>query len=470
MPELGKQLKPRQFFSLAFGTIVGVGWILVLGQWLELAGPAGTLLAFAAGALLMMTIGVCYAELAALLPVSGGEVAYTYEIFGLKTSFAAGWALSLAYVAVTTFEAVSVGWIATTIFPALQGAMFYMTRGEPVHTGSLTLGLGGMALLTYLNYRGIKSAAIFQEIFTYALVILSLAFILAGIIWGNVSNLEPLFSKAGTGPALMGILGVFVMTPFFLSGFNVIPQTMEEKAEGASTRIVVGMILLSIGLAATYYILVILSSSMAAPWKKLVDLELPAAGAFEMAFDSPLMAKVVLFAGLCGLVTTWNTVFISSSRIIFALGRARIIPAAFGRVHPAHRSPYVAVVFAGVVATMGVFWGRSTILPIVNVAASCFALAFLTSCLGLIKLRGKINAVPLIGALSSVFMLFLSLHQQYANAKGAFPIEWMFILLWAGLGILFWLLARRIRSEVSEPERRKLILGAIASSDQFHDG
>src|SRR4030042_2343884 len=93
---LKKELKLRHFFVLGFGCIIGVGWIVYIGIWLAQAGPLGSILAFLIGGSLMMFIGLCYAELATMLPVSGGEIAYAYEIFGLKTSFAVGWFLALS--------------------------------------------------------------------------------------------------------------------------------------------------------------------------------------------------------------------------------------------------------------------------------------------------------------------------------------------------------------------------------------
>jgi len=473
-PHLGQKIKARHLFSLSFGCIIGVGWIIILGDWLELAGPLGAILAFAAGALLVMVVGVCYAELATMIPVAGGEVAYAYEIYGVKTSFALGWFLALAKISVTAFEAISAGWIIGTLIPWSKGVILYSNRGEPVHLGSLCLGLGGMALLTYMNYRGLKSAASFQEVLTYALIILSLIFISAGILFGKMSNVEPLFSKTGLGPAVGGILAVFVMVPFMYTGFNVIPQIMEEKAPRTSLKMAGKLIVISIFAAAVFYLLVILSASMATPWQKLLGFELPAASAFEAAFRSPLLAKVVLLAGLCGIITTWNTVFIFASRVIFALGRARIIPSVFGKIHPSFESPFVSIIFVSVLGSLGVFLGKNAIIPIVNMAGSCYALAFLLSCLGVIKLRltrpeqhrpyrvpgGKLTAA--VGVIASSFMLFLALYRPYIRAKGAFPIEWALIIGWSLLGLLFWGLARKIRLQVSESERRKLILGRSA--------
>jgi len=480
--ELKKEIKTRQFFSLAFGAIIGVGWITVLGEWLGLAGPLGAMIGFAAGTFVIVIVGLCYAELASLIPVAGGEVAYTYEIFGLKASFIIGWFLALAYIAVTSFEAISIGWILGILWPQTKGQAMYMVGGDPVFFGSLIIGIGGMIGLTWINYRGMKSAALFQEIFTYGLIILSAIFICAGLIWGKTGNLAPLFSKSGIGPITGGILAIFMTAPNWLAGFNVIPQTMEEKAPGIAVKRVAGMILLSIIIAGCFYVLVILSASMATPWKKLLALDLPAAGAFEAAFHSPLLGKIVLLAGLCGMVTTWNILFICSSRILFALGRAHIIPPVLSRIHPLFGSPSLALVFVGCVGTLGAFLGRKAILPIVNVTSSCFALAFFSTCLGVMKLRlqnreyrrqfripgGKATAA--VGLLFCLFILGLSLYQPYLLAKGMFPIEWGFIIVWSFLGMVFWVLARRVRSDISEPERRRLILVGLEITGKSDSG
>lgn len=469
---LEKEIKIRHFFSLAFGCIIGVGWVVYLGIWLKQAGPLGAILAFVIGGLLMMFIGLCYAELVAMLPVSGGEFAYTYEIFGIKASFVIGWFLALTFIAFTSFEAISAGWIVGTLIPGFESTLLYTNRGDPIFLGSLLLGLSGIVLLSFLNYRGIKSAVIFQEVLTYGLIVFSLIFVFAGIGGGSLENLEPFFSKPLTWPAIGGVLAILITVPFWFAGFNIIPQVMEEKAESASLRMAGKVILIAIGGALIFYLLVILSASMATPWQDLLKLDLPVYGAFEAAFKSPTVAKGVLFAALCGIITTWNTVFIGATRIIFALGRGRFIPSVFGKIHPAFHSPSIAVLFIGFLGFIGVFWGRDALVPIVNVGSFCMALAYLSSCLGVLKMRrlhpdiprpyrvpgGKI--IPVLGAFVSSAMLFYSLYLPYASAQGAFPLEWAIILVWSGLGVLFWIFARKMRQKINERERRQLIMGA----------
>jgi amino acid transporter len=156
---LSQAISGTEFFALGFGTIIGVGWIIVLGAWLGQGGPLGAVLAFALGGLAMTVVGLCYAELATLLPVSGGELAYAYETFGVKACFATGWALALVYTSFTAFEAVSLGWVLGALLPGIEGPTLYVSRGEPVRLGSLLLGLAGMGVFTWLNYRGARSAA-----------------------------------------------------------------------------------------------------------------------------------------------------------------------------------------------------------------------------------------------------------------------------------------------------------------------
>ena len=234
--ELQRTIKTRQFFTLAFGTIIGVGWCVALGDWLGSAGPLGTMLVFVAGGGLMMLIGFCYGELAGLLPAAGGEVVFTYSIYGPRTAFVAGWFLLLAWTATTSFEAISIAWVLDILFPGLQGEPLYTVLGEPITPGALLLGLGGMAAMTALNYRGAKLTAGSQDLMTYGLLLVTGIFVACAISWGDPANMRPLFQRTESRTLLSGVLGVLVTTPFWLSGFEVIPQAMEERRRGTSLQ------------------------------------------------------------------------------------------------------------------------------------------------------------------------------------------------------------------------------------------
>jgi APA family basic amino acid/polyamine antiporter len=107
MTALKKTLGPWQFFSYSFGCIVGVGWIVLLGNWLERGGPVGAALGFALGGVIMALIGLCYAEAAGMLPVAGGEMAFGLEGWGKGMGFLGGWMVVLIYSAAAGYCASS---------------------------------------------------------------------------------------------------------------------------------------------------------------------------------------------------------------------------------------------------------------------------------------------------------------------------------------------------------------------------
>lgn len=335
-----------------------------------------------------------------------------------------------------------------------------------------------MILVTYLNYMGAKAAARFQDLLTFGLIAASAVFMLAGILYGDVANLRPFFQRSDSGSVWGGILAVFVTSPVWFGGFNVIPQLIEEKAAGTSARSVGRAIVLSIVMAAIFYCLVILSSSMIAPWESLVGSELPAARAFRAALSSPWLADLVLVAALLGIISTWNAVFMAATRVLFALGRARILPQAFGGIHSVFRSPTTAILFVGTIGCAGTFLGRSAIVPIVNVGATCFAFAFFMTCFGVINVRrrplesqrvyritgGLVTAATAI--LGCLLMSFVSLYQPLLGAQGKVPLEWILLVAWGLLGILFWVLGARVRDGVGEQERRRLMLGGVVPEEE----
>ncbi len=471
-PGLHKELRSLQFFAVAFGATIGVGWIVVLGDWLEAAGPGGTMLGFLVGGCIIAVIALCYAELATVFPSAGGEFVYSYALYGIKTSFVAGWLLAMAYLAVTAFETIAVGWIANALIPGLEGpVLFHGIGGSPVHLGTIFLGFGGLVLISALNYRGVGWASVFQEALTYGLTVAFLLFVGAGILLGDVANLKPAFHASGGGSVWLGTLGILIQTPNWLVGFNFVPQLMEEKAPDTPIRRV-GLVMVSSVLSATlFYLLVVLACSMVTPWPTLVGMELPAAGAFEALLDSPILAKLVLLAGLMGLVTTWNAVFMGASRILFALGRARIIHPSFASVHPEFGTPGRAVLFVTAIGAVASLLGRDALVPLLNVVAAALSFLFILTCWGVVRLRRRRPEVQaayrvpggavtgMVASAASVAFLVLALAQPYAAAGRRFPLEWGIILVGGVVGMALWRLGRETRDELSEDDRSRVVLG-----------
>src|SRR5262245_32069897 len=105
-PALHRVMRATEYFTLAFGSIVGVGWMVVIEEWFTAGGPVGAMLAFALVGLLAVPVALIYGRLAERIPVSASEVAYTARVFPPVVSFLAGWWMSFAYLIVCPFEAV----------------------------------------------------------------------------------------------------------------------------------------------------------------------------------------------------------------------------------------------------------------------------------------------------------------------------------------------------------------------------
>src|SRR5262249_28468289 len=153
-PALGKVMRAKEYFTLAFGSIVGVGWLQLVNSWLDKGGPVGAMLAYLIGGVALVPIALVYGRLARRVPDAGSEVAYTAAVFPQWVSFATGWLVTLAYLVVGPFEAVAIGQFAAYLIPGMNNFELYSVLGEPVYLPHLLLGIGLTAIITFVNFRG----------------------------------------------------------------------------------------------------------------------------------------------------------------------------------------------------------------------------------------------------------------------------------------------------------------------------
>lgn len=470
-PRLHKELRRFGFFALAFGSMIGVGWVTSIGSWLEQAGPAGALIAFLIGGAIMLCIGLCYAELTPMLPVAGGEVAYAYKAFGSFKAFVVGWALAFGYVSISGFEAIAISKVLSYLFPAIDAWPLYEFAGSTVYASHLLLGVVCTGLITWVNWTGAKSAARLQVWLTIAFVAVTLVFVVAGIGGGSTENLQPLWVASPSGGFIAGILAVMVTIPFWFVGFDTIPQGAEEASNSVPPRTLAFLIVGSIVAATAFYLLIIISVGMTGPWQEMITADLPAARAFENAFEAPWLSKMVLIAALLGLFTSWNGFFLAGSRVIFALGRGHIIPKQFGATHAVHGTPTWAIALVGGLTALAPLLGRDALVALVNAGSFCIALAFLGVSLSLLRLRRDFPdlprpfqlaggpVIPTIAALGALGMLAAMLIPG-SPAALSWPHEYIILIVMFGLGGVLWVTAASNRNDVTEKQRNYLILGS----------
>lgn len=455
---------------MGVGTIVGVAWLMVLGSVISDGGPVGAVIAFVVGACAMIPIGLCYAEIAGLLPFAGGEVIYTFDVFGSTMAYVAGLCLTFSYLINCIFFAVSVGWLVEKLLPGIEGPLLYSVLNQGVHAGDLIVGLIAALAIGLANYRGAHIAAKLQDFATYALILGALVFVIAGIVGGNVRNLHPAIVSGGWAWGAGGILSVMAVTPYFFGGFNTIPQALSElKTEPGKRTHIAGAMSLSILISLVFLCAVLISVSMTMPRQRLLSFDLPVPQAFAVAFHSRALTEIVLLAGLVGLIATWNALFFALTRAMFALARARLFPPRLGEVHPVTGAPANAVLFTTALTMIGAFLGQGVLLPVVDVTSTLFAFLYVLVTMATYRSRKtKPDAVRpyrvpgrlliLFSIVYSIYLVSLSLYQQYLTSSSGIPVGWEILASFCLGGLVLWRFLKPVRASVSDEERRRAIL------------
>ena len=207
---LARKLRFTDYFTLGWGSMVGVGWLVIMDDWLLRGGALGTVLGFVIGGALLLPVGWVYGKLVVAMPDAAGEVAYTSAVFPRPISFATGWMMTLAYFIVCPWEAVAIGRITAYIVPSLDSLELYRIAGRPVFLPHLAVGLALTAILTILNYRGVRLSATFQNWTSFGTLALFVVFVAAGVSRGTSANFPPLFTHV----PLVSVLLVIQIVPY----------------------------------------------------------------------------------------------------------------------------------------------------------------------------------------------------------------------------------------------------------------
>ena len=376
----------KDVLALAFGTMIGWGWIMLAGSWVGNGGSIGAMVAFAFGGVMAIFVGLTYAELTPMLPLSGGELVFSYRAMGYNASWFTGWFITLAYLGVAAWEGPALANAINFLFAGLlpQGGTLWSFAGSDVTATFLIIAVVGAVVMTVINYRGAKASAIFQTFATVAMSIGGIAFAICGTATGGLSNFTPLFTNGS------GFTAVMLAVPAMFVGFDVIPQAAEEM------NIPLGKIgkvmIISICMAAFWYCLMIFAVAISTPGDVLqgfVDdpAAVPVANCFAYCMNSPIFGKLMIVAAMCGILTSWNGFVVGSSRVIFAMARAKQLPEIFGKVHPKYGSPTAAVLLVGIITIISPCAGRSALVWFVDAAAFGTVVAYFMVSLSFFILR-----------------------------------------------------------------------------------
>lgn len=451
--DFNKVLGAWDILVIAFGAMIGWGWVVSSGNWIESGGVIGAALGFTVGGIMVFFVGLTYAELTAAMPQCGGEHVFSHRAMGPIGSYVCTWAIILGYVSVACFEACALPTIITYIYPPFLQGYLYTVAGFDIYASWLAVAIIVALLITYINIRGVKTAAILQTVLTVIIGAVGILLIVASAIKGTPTNLEGQVFSSDVG-VVRSIFKVALLTPFFFIGFDVIPQAAEEI--NVDLKKIGKILILSIVLAVVFYALIILSVGYVMPAAEIAasmgGSGLVTADAMAKALNSSMMSKVVIVGGMCGIVTSWNSFLMGGSRAMYSMAESYMIPRVFAKLHPKYKTPTNALYLVGALTVLAPFAGRKMLVWIVDAGNFGCCVAYCLVAVSFLILRKKDPGMPrpykvscyrfvgVMAVLMSGFMVVCYL----VPASGSALVwqEWLMAGGWCVLGVIFFIICK----------------------------
>jgi APA family basic amino acid/polyamine antiporter len=425
--------------AVAFGAMIGFGWIVLTGGFLSEAGTLGAALAFVIGGFVMALVGLTYAELVSAMPHAGGEHNYVLRAIGSRAAFVCSWALVLGYVSVVAFEAVALPETMLYLFPDLPVGKMWTVAGDDVYASWVAVGIGAALVMTWINYIGVRPAAVFQTIAVLFLAAVGVALVIGSFVGGSTADMQPLFTGG-----LAGIITVLVSTPFLFVGFDVIPQSAEEI--NLPFRQIGRLLVFSVLLAVLWYVVIMLTVGSAAPSAVLAKSELAAAEGMALLWGSEAMGTVLVLGGIAGILTSWNGFLIGASRLMYAMGQTAMLPRWFAHVHPRYRTPSNALLFIGGLSVAAPLFGAVMLDWLVTAGGLSLVIAYFMVATSFVVLRVRepemdrpfrLSGGMVVGPAAALLSLGLGVLYLPGMPAALGMAEWVIIAGWWALGVVF---------------------------------
>ena len=453
--EFNKVFSAWDILVIAFGAMIGWGWVVSTGNWIEKGGVLGAALGFCLGGVMIFFVGLTYAELTAAMPQCGGEHVFSYRAMGATGSFICTWMIVLGYVSVACFEACAFPTIITYLWPGFLKGYMYTVAGFDIYASWLITAIVIAFLIMLINIIGAKTAAILQTVLTCIIGGAGILLIVASVINGTVDNLDgQIFAGTTAGVNIKAIIGVAAMSPFYFIGFDVIPQAAEEI--NVPPKKIGNILILSVVLAVIFYAFVIIAVGFVMnPGDIIASQEatgLVTADAMAAAFNTKIMAKVIIVGGMCGIVTSWNSFLLGGSRAMYSMAESYMIPKFFAKLHPKHKTPVNALILIGILTMLAPFAGRKMLVWISDAGNFGCCFAYCMVALSFMILRKKEPDMPrpykvpcykFFGTMAVIMSGFMVAMYCIPGSGGNLILqEWLMVLGWSALGVVFYVVCK----------------------------
>lgn len=447
---LKRSLGSWQLISLGIGAVIGAGLFSLTGiVAAENAGPA-VMLSFVFAAFVCVLVGLCYAELASMIPIAGSAYTYAYATMGEFMAWIIGWDLLLEYM--LTASTVAVSWshyfvsflhsFGFALPPRLMASPFesvLLADGATTAMGLINLpAIFIVALLSMVLIRGTQGSSVVNTILVIVKVSIVVIFIAVGFNYITPSNHEPFipantsgeFGKFGWSGILRGAAILF----FAFVGFDAI-STAAQETKNPKRNMPIGIIG-SLVVCTLLYVGFSYVMTGLAPYTTFAGSGAPVVIAIAQT-PFPWLGQIVTVAILFGYSSVMLVMLLAQSRIFYSMSKDGLVPPIFGKVHPKFRTPYQNnLIFGFCTATLA---GLVPIADLGHMVSIGTLFAFLLVCVSVLIMRHKnpdasrafktpwVPLVPLLGIASCIgLMYFLPL------------ATWERLAIWMALGFIIY--------------------------------
>ena len=465
---LNKAISFSGFLGMGIGCVFGASWLIMSGVWLDKAGgPINLILAFLLCLVVEMPLALAYLEAVPMIPLAGGEMAYSYLAFGGFAGLIAGWFGVLVNIILCAWESVAMISMLGYLLPSIKTtAPLYKVGEFTVTLPTIFIGLAIIIGIGILNYKGVKLSSRFQTINTSIVLGLVIIATIAALFKFNPANLQPATVK----PMGNGVLALLAMLPFSVAGWETIAKGAEEATAGLDRAKVGQALVISIIVAIFMYIVTSFVPAGIIPWQNMAAADIPFATAVTEAMGTPLFGIVLTIAACFGVIGVYNACFYGATRLLYSLADVGLVPAAFAKLHPKHKTPVVAIIFVSVLAAIAPFIGKPALIPLIDVAAFAYIILWGSTLLSVMRLRktkphlqrpAKMPGGMFIGYFGVIVGILLLIAMLFPGSPAAlqWPAEYLLLLVLIVLGGVFYTMRDK---SVSEEERAKMILGSIS--------
>jgi APA family basic amino acid/polyamine antiporter len=446
---LRRVLGPLNLISLGIGIIVGAGIFVLTGQAAaQYAGPA-IVLSFVISGIGCALTGLCYAEMASMIPIAGSAYTYAYATLGEFFAWIIGWDLLLEYLFGTS--TVAVGWSGYMVSflrdfgivipeQISKSPLVFDAKIGWIHTGAI-INLPAVfiiAVMTFLLVLGIRESATANNVMVFVKISVLLLFIGAGLFFINTDNWKPFippnqgtFGYFGWSGILRGAGVIF----FAYIGFDAV-STVAQEAQNPQRDMPIG-ILGSLGICTLLYIAVALVLTAIVKYDQLLVPD-PIAVAVNSAgpklFWLRPFIKIGAIAGLSSVILVF---MMGQPRIFYSMARDGLLPKQFAAVHPKFRTPHITTILTGILAAifaglfpigiLGELVSIGTLFAFVIVSVNVLVLRYTRPELPRSFKTPLVPLIPILGAAVSLLQM-LSLPRD----------TWLRLVIWMAIGLVIY--------------------------------